>query len=98
MKRYRINIRPTAEKDLRQRYEQIHAVSPVNATTWYRSLVEGIRTLEYLALRCSIADESAQLHREVRQLIVGRYRVLYYVHQDLVDVLHIRHVRHARKL
>jgi len=98
LKHYQINIRPTAETDIRQRYHQIHEASPANAKSWYLNLVAAIKTLEHLALRCPIADEAADIHLDIRQLVVGRYRVLYFVQANSVEILHIRHVRHDRNL
>lgn len=84
--------------DIRQRYHQIHEASPANAKSWYLNLVAAIKTLEHLALRCPIADEAADIHLDIRQLVVGRYRVLYFVQANSVEILHIRHVRHDRNL
>lgn len=98
MKTYQVSIRPTAELDIRIRYEQIYAESPENAKHWYKNLISAIRTLEHLALRCPIAEEDAEFKLGIRHLVVGRYRVIYLTTDDSVEVLHIRHSRHTRKL
>ncbi|WP_103654389.1 type II toxin-antitoxin system RelE/ParE family toxin [Agarilytica rhodophyticola] len=98
MKRYRIEIKPTAENDLTQRYQQIAKESPENAVAWYITIIEGIEALDRLALRCPIAPEDIDIQRGVRHLIIGSYRILYLVEDETVKVLHIRHSRHARKL
>lgn len=98
MKEYRINIKPTAEKDLAQRYLQIAEDSPENAVSWYLDLVTAIEKLDVMAERCPIAPEDADLHLGIRHLIVGHYRVLYWINGQQVDVLHIRHSAHARVL
>lgn len=98
MKEYRVNIKPTAEKDLAQRYRQIAEDSPANAMSWYLGLVEAIEKLDVMAERCPIAPEDADLQLGIRHLIVSNYRVLYRINDQQVDVLHIRHSAHARIL
>ena len=98
MKTYEINIRPTAELDIRNRYEQIYSESPENAKHWYRELISAIRTLEHLAFRCSIAEEDSEFKLGIRHLVVGRYRVIYLTTDNSVEVLHIRHSGHTRTL
>lgn len=98
MKEYRVNIKPTAEKDLEQRYLQIAQDSPENAMNWYLVLVQAIEKLDVMAERCPIAPEDTDLHLGIRHLIVGHYRVLYRINDNQVDVLHIRHSAHERVL
>jgi plasmid stabilization system protein ParE len=98
LKEYRVNIKPTAEKDLEQRYLQIAEDSPENAVNWYLGLVEAIEKLDVMAERCPIAPEDADFQLGIRHLIVGNYRVLYRINGQQVDVLHIRHSAHARVL
>ena len=98
MKTYQINIRPTAELDICNRYEQIYSESPENAKHWYKELISAIRTLEQLAFRCPIAEEDAEFKLGIRHLVVGRYRVIYLTTDTSVEVLHVRHSRHTRSL
>lgn len=98
MKEYRVNIKPTAEKDLEQRYLQIAEESPENALRWYLGLIEAIEQLDVMVERCPIAPEDTDLQLGIRHLIVGNYRVLYWINGYQVDVLHIRHSAHARFL
>lgn len=98
MKKYRIDIKSTAENDLTRRYAQIEKESPQNAVNWYLGLIEAIEKLDELAERCPIAPEDMYLQRGIRHLIVGDYRVLYVIEDDIVNVLHVRHARHERRL
>lgn len=98
MKPYIVKIRPTAEADIQARFLQIQVESPTNAKRWYQQLIAAIKSLEILALRCPVAEEDVEFGIGIRQLMVGRYRVLYFINKDAVEILHIRHVRHARKL
>ena len=98
MKEYRVHIKPTAEKDLEQRYLQIAEDSPENALRWYLGLIEAIETLSLMAERCPIAAEDIDVQMGIRHLIIGHYRVLFRIHNQQVDVLHIRHSAHERFL
>jgi toxin ParE1/3/4 len=98
VKNYIINIKPTAEKDIEQRYQQIALESPQNAVKWYFDIVEAIQTLNQMAERCPIAPESDDCQSEIRHLIVGNYRVLYQTQNNTVDVLHVRHSAKKRNL
>lgn len=96
MKKYRVEIKPTAENDLETRYLQITEESPKNALSWYMDIISAIEKLDRLAERCPIAPEDQDIHRGIRHLIIGNYRVLYFINDDVVEVLHVRHGRHDR--
>ena len=98
MKKYHIDIKPTAENDLARRFAQIEKESPQNAVSWYLGLIEAIEKLNELAERCPIEPENIDVQRGIRHLIVGDYRVLYVIEDEVVSVLHIRHNRHERKI
>lgn len=98
MKKYRVDITPTAENDLTKRFKQIEKDSPHNAVSWYINLVEAIEKLDVWAERCPIAPEDIDMQKGIRHLIIGDYRVLYAIHDYVVQVLHVRHGGHDRKL
>lgn len=98
MKRYRIEIKPTAEDDLALRYRQIAEESPQNAVNWYLSTIEAIETLDVLAERCPLAPEDKDTQMGIRHLIIGDYPALYLIRGDTIEVLHVRHGRMDRKL
>ena len=98
MKQYRVDIKSTAENDLERRYLQIAEESPQNAINWYLDIISAIEKLDTLAERCPIAPEDIEIQRNIRHLIVGQYRVLYLIDNDVINVLHVRHSRHDRKL
>lgn len=98
MKKYRIEIKPTAENDLTRRYLQIAEDSPQNALAHYERIMATIEKLDVLAERCPIAPEDSDIGKGIRNLIVGNYRVLYLVDGDVVQVLHVRHGRMDREL
>ena len=98
MKSYRVEIKPTAENDLGNRYLQITDDSPDNALRWYLRTIEAIEKLETFPERCPLAPENNELQLDIRHLIIGDYRALYRINGDVVEVLHIRHQSRARKL
>ena len=98
MKQYRIDIKPTAETDIITRYQQIAEDAPQNALSWYLNIIECIENLDTMAERCPIAPEDQDVQQGIRHLIIGDYRVLFFVNDDIVEVLHVRHGSMARKL
>ena len=98
MKQYRVAIKPTAENDIETRYLQIAEESPENAIGWYLDMIAAIEKLDRLAERCPIAPEDKDIQRGIRHLVIGNYRVLYAINDDVVEVLHVRNGRHDRKL
>jgi plasmid stabilization system protein ParE len=98
VKCYSIKIKPTAEADLTQRFQQIAEESHQNAVQWYLSLISAIESLDKLAQRCPIAPEDQDIQCGIRHLVLGRYRVLFCIEGDDVHILHIRHSRHDRVL
>jgi len=98
LKKYRVEIKSTAEADLIKRYSEIGEDSPQNALNWYLSIIEAIEKLDELAERCPIAPEETEICKDIRHLIIGDYRVLYHIVGNVVTVLHIRHSAMDRKL
>lgn len=88
---YTLEIRPTAERDIRQRYRQIALESPQNAYTWYCGIMQSIESLAHMPERCPLAAEDLAFHIGIRHLISGNYRVLFLIENHTVIILHIRH-------
>jgi plasmid stabilization system protein ParE len=57
-----------------------------------------LSSIEHRALRCPIAEEDSEFKLGIRQLVFGRYRVIYLTTDTTVEVLHIRHSRNTRRL
>jgi len=98
VKKYRVDIKPTAEADLIKRYQEIGAESPQNALNWYLAIMAALEKLDELAERCPIAPEDREFGLGIRHLIIGDYRALYLIREEAVEVLHIRHSAMDRKL
>lgn len=92
---YQVIIQPSVESAIDQAYLEIFDEAPLAATRWYNGLVEAIGSLEAFPQRCAIAPENEHFEPEIRQLLYGRsrrkYRVLFTILDDTVQVLHFRH-------
>lgn len=89
---YRVEFADQAKSDLFEIYLWIAEDSAVNASRWIVTLEAEIHGLGVSPERCVIAPENGEIEEsEVRQLLVGRYRVLFIVRERKVFVLHIRH-------
>ncbi|MEP7309352.1 MAG: type II toxin-antitoxin system RelE/ParE family toxin [Acidobacteriota bacterium] len=86
----KVEITALADADLQAIYQHIQDDSPARAAEWHRGFLQAARALEQFPQRCPLAPESgAEL--EIRQLVYGRYRVLFTITLDTVYILHIRH-------
>lgn len=88
---YRIEIAPEAGKEIEDIYLYIVEDSLDNAVRWYFALHDKIQTLKDSPNRCPVAFESRFYDDEIRNLIFGRYRVLFRVQETIVQILHVKH-------
>ena len=92
MKQYKVILHSDAESDISSAFEWgRHAWGEENARTWVRQLYRNLKErLTSTPLRCPVAPESEELGIPVRQLIDGRYRILFVVENRTVTILHIK--------
>lgn len=86
----KVEITALAEADLETVYLRIREDSPARAAAWRQGLLQAAQALEQFPQRCPLAPESGAT-LEIRQLLYGRYRVLFTITHDIVYILHIRH-------
>ena len=100
MKRYAIVFEATAQADVRGSYDWGCRVwGKREAGRWARELRTAVsKQLSLMPKAFPIAPEDDEFAEEIRQVIVGRYRVLFTIRQHKVHVLHIRgaHIRGPR--
>jgi plasmid stabilization system protein ParE len=86
-------VEPTdkALVDAGEAYFWLHEQSEGAALRWYEGLIKAFRSLAKNPLRCPLAAESAFFEEEIRQLIYGKYRILFVVEGETVFVLRVRH-------
>jgi plasmid stabilization system protein ParE len=89
--RYRIDVTEPANGEIEEIEDWIAAESPVAAERWAAGLFEVLRSLDTMPARCPLAPEDQDHSEEIRQLIYGRYRVLFTIRPDRVEILHVRH-------
>ena len=92
MKKYKVILHPDAETDISSAFEWgRRAWGEEIARSWVRQLYRNLRErLTSTPLGCPIAPESRELEISVRQLIVGRYRILFIVDKKTVTILHLK--------
>jgi len=91
MSRFKTRITSPANRDALAAYSWLYKESPDAANVWYQELFEAISTLRDNPARCALAPEDILLDREIRQLLYGRYRILYTISEDTVVILRVRH-------
>lgn len=89
--KFRIRTSPAAEQEALAAFDYIAAHAPLAAANWYDAFWRAIESLERFPRRCRLAPEAETINTEVRQFVVGSYRVLFIVSGDSVVVVHVRH-------
>jgi plasmid stabilization system protein ParE len=74
---YQVRLTRVAEKDAYSAYEFIRSDDPEAADKWLLSLFEAILSLEQFPHRCLVIPEARILGSHLRQLLHGRYRIVF---------------------
>ena len=92
MKRYPVVFEQSAQEDVRGSYDWgCRAWGKKEAQQWVRQLRTAVsKQLSVMPKGFPLAPENDEFDEEIRQMIVGRYRVLFAVRSGKVHVLHIR--------
>lgn len=92
MSGYQVEFSEEAIEDLDSSFEWgCERWGEEQAVKWYLNMRETIeKELVLFPLRYSLAPENEEYSVEVRQLIKGRYRVLFNISRKIITVLHIR--------
>jgi plasmid stabilization system protein ParE len=98
MRRYKVVFAASAQEDIFRSYEWGCAEwGEMQARHWARNLRESVeKTLKIFPNGQPLAPESQDMSRDVRQVIVGRYRILFVVDGRLVTILHLRGAYHSK--
>jgi plasmid stabilization system protein ParE len=91
MKTYRVEPTDKVSVDAGEAYFWINEQSEGAALRWYEGLMKAFRSLEKNPLRCPPAPESVFFEEEIRQLVYGKYRILFTAEGETVYVLRVRH-------
>jgi len=92
MKRYEVVFEESAQTDVRGSYDWgCHVWGRKQAQRWVRELRTSVsRQLSLVPRGFPLAPENDEFFEEIRQMIVGRYRVLFTIKKRKVHVLHVR--------
>jgi len=92
MKRYAVVFEESAQSDVRESYDWgRHKWGKHEAQQWVRQLRKAVTDqLAVVPKAFSLAPEDDQFLEEIRQMVVGRYRVLFTIRARKVHVLHVR--------
>ena len=97
MKRYVIVFEKSAQADVRGSYDWGCRIwGKKEAQRWVRQLRTAVyKQLSLMPKGFPLAPEDDEFSEEIRQMIVGRYRVLFTIKKGQVHVLHVRgpHIR-----
>ncbi len=92
MKRYRVIFEESAQENVRQSYDWgCRAWGKREARHWARELRSAVvKQLGVVPKGFPLAPENEEFSEEIRQMVVGRYRVLFTIKSRNVHVLHVR--------
>lgn len=92
MKRYTVVFEKSAQLDVRESYDWgCRRWDEKEAKRWIRKLRTAVsRQLSLVPKGFALAPEDDEFAEEIRQMIVGRYRVLFTIKGSRVHVLHVR--------
>ena len=88
-KRLPVDFSETAEQDLRAIHEYIARDKPKAAARWVREAKRRINLLRTVPLGFEIMPEMAEFGIECRQILHGRYRIIYLVKRGRVRIIRI---------
>jgi plasmid stabilization system protein ParE len=93
---YKVIVTPEANQGLHDGYLFIRKDSLEAARRWAKGARRSIRALSRFPNRCSVAPESREFERPIRELFYGSgnrgtYRILFTIIDRTVFVLHVRH-------
>jgi len=89
---YEVVIESSARKNIDDAFRwMVTNTSPENATRWYLEIYAAMDSLNDFPARCGLALENQFFKEEIRQLICGKYRLLFEIDGKTVRVLHVRH-------
>jgi plasmid stabilization system protein ParE len=92
MKRYLVIFEDSAQADVRESYDWgCRAWGKHEAQQWARQLrTAASKQLGVVPKGFPLAPEDDEFPEEIRQMVVGRYRVLFTIKGRKVHVLHVR--------
>lgn len=97
MARFKVEIPPHVEHEIEHYVDFIAQDNVEAALKWFQKLETRIYSLDQNPKRCPVAFESRFHEYEIRNLVIGNYRVLFRVEGKTVQILHLKHGKMERK-
>ena len=90
---FQVELSRRAAADIEEifNYIEIEADAPMNAQRWRRGLELQLHRLTSMAGSMPFAEENRHAPCDVRQMLYGKFRILYTVQSETAYVLTIRH-------
>jgi toxin ParE1/3/4 len=88
---FRVRLSRRSERDVAEAFAFIQSDSEARAVRWRVGLERVLRKLQSQATIHGFAPENQSARCEVRQILFGRYRILYTIQENVAFVLTIRH-------
>ncbi len=89
---YAAVVESSARQDIDDAYRWMaQNISPESGALWYLDIYGAMDSLKNFPARCGLAIENQFFKEEIRQLICGKYRILFEIDGEIVRVLHVRH-------
>jgi plasmid stabilization system protein ParE len=89
--KYQVELSRRAECDVEEAFLYLQKRAPLNAVRWRQGLEAKLRLLDQMPESFAYAPENQDTKIGVRQLLYGRYRILYTVRGSVVFILTVRH-------
>lgn len=84
---YKIQIPPKIQDKIKTQALLIAEDKPLAALQWYDHVYEKIHSLGELPHRCPLVPENVHFDFELRHLLIGNHRILFYVEEKTVVIL-----------
>lgn len=100
MKQYLVTISVAAQNDLKEIHFYIEKVlsAPKTAGKCVRSISKAILSLSIFPQRGRVIQSMSKDTLQFRQLIVGNYRIVYNIVEEMDEVIIVRVLYSARKI
>lgn len=97
---YRVDLTPRAVSDIEEAFRYIDQAAPARSKRWLLGLMDAVCSLEDMPERFSVAPESEDFGKEIRQALYGKrtgvYRIIFRIYKEacsggVVRVICVRH-------
>lgn len=90
---WRLEWSPAALRQIEERAEEIALDSPEHSARWVASLFAATESLPQFPRRGRRVPEADELPEESRELVVGDYRLIYFLEEPVVLMVAMVHGR-----